>query len=232
MRNRCLSLHLTLLPMMALLMLSIIGYAQPPGEGHTPFALKTQAYPVLSYLVQPLVGRYDLPLVPQYFTGAMEVGFGDRHAVEFKVAARRYVEPRWALFRDNYLDAAFHAYWGYRHYWRAEKWGRMAGPYWDAGLVVGSANLHFSCCEDIVVNSYTRQLAVGGHVGWQLKLWRHLLLDAAVGPQFGYQVRTEGYGKAFALDHVGFSVWERYSGGRLRYLLLGVDASMAMGWLF
>ncbi len=108
----------------------------------------------------------------------------------------------------------------------------MAGPYWSAALTVGSSNVRFACCEDIVVNAQTRLLAVGGHVGWQLKLWKHLLIDAGMGPQVGYQIRTERYGRAFALDQVGFPLWERYADGYLRYLLLGMDASVAIGWLF
>lgn len=218
---------------MAWLVMASSGHAQSPVESHTPFALKTQAYSLLSHLVQPLVGgRYGLPFTPRYVTGAVEVGFGARHAVEFRVAMRRHDSPRWVPFSRDYLDAAYHVAWAYRYYLQPVKRGRMAGPYWSAFLTAGNSHVRFSCCEDIIVDAHTRMLALGAHAGWQLKLWNRLLIDAGIGPQLGYQLRTEGYGSAFSLDYTGFPVWRGAGGGYLRSLLLGADASIALGCLF
>lgn len=124
---------------------------------------------------------------------------------------------------------------GYRHYFEQRNGlGFYTQP---TAKVTSGRTTQFH--RDVTESTMNVNFLVTNRIGLQLKLWRGLVLDAALGLGFGFQSQETfsrynwGYYYNTPMDEVGFLDTQIYWGwGRTPTISVIGDGSLAMGWRF
>lgn len=176
---------------------------------------------------------------PLPIAASVEVAIGRKSAAILGLGFRYGENQAWFSSREpTYWTGKFSVFRilvGYRHYF-GQRTGLGLYTQPTAKVVSGRTTQYH---PDVTESNMNVNFLVSNRIGLQLKLWRGLVLDAALGVGLGFQSEETfspynwGYYYHTPMDEVGFLDTQIYWGwGRIPTIAVIGDGSLALGWRF
>lgn len=224
----------TMAGLFCLLLTARVWGQETPSASPYHLAIKVQAYSPLTWLAEPLNGDRNFPFTPRFWTGEVELGFSERHAVFGSMGIRRrhYKFASEAVYdrTDSYRVTL-----GYADYFGHARHGALDGPFYAPFLRWMKSTRDYNVPgmgKEGKVTTYAG--SIGTFAGWKQFLGKHLELSAALGFELGYQWREETYEasgeRVSTFDFVSIPLWKERPGYYPNRVAVGLTTSFSVGW--